>query len=139
MKKNGLTLKLFLLIVSTDIGDSVAQLLMKKGVMETGIGSVDFSNVLNFIAGNVCSPLVWLGIIIYALTFFAWIVVLSQVDLSVALPVGSTSYILTPLMAMVFLGEILNPLRWVGIFLIIAGIYFASKSTPQTFEASSNR
>lgn len=135
MKKQGLTLTMFLLIILTDVGDSFSQLLMKRGLTETGIGFVSFSNALEFIFRNALSPWVWSGILLYSLTFFIWIVVLSRIDLSIALPVGSTSYILTPLMAILFLKENVPPLRWLGIMLIIAGMLFVSKSTQH---ASSN-
>ena len=120
---------MFFLIVLTDVGDSLSQLLMKKGLTQTGIGWVGFSNALEFIARNALSPWVSGGILLYALTFFIWIVVLTRVDLSVALPAGSTSYIWTPLMAILFLKESVPPLRWLGILLIVLGILFVSKSS----------
>ena len=128
MKSNPLTLKIFFLIVFTDILDSAAQLFMKKGLVATGVGSVHLSNAVDFLLQNAASPMVWAGLLFYALTFFIWIVVLCQVDLSIALPLGSTSYILIPLIAIFFLRESVSPLRWVGIFLIISGIHFVSKS-----------
>ena len=131
MTRSPLTLKIFALIVSTDILDSLAQLFMKKGLVATGIDIVTFSNIFDFISRNASSPLVWVGLFFYAVSFFAWIVVLTQVDLSIALPLGSTSYILIPLMAMVFLHETISPIRWLGIFLIIGGIHFVSKSKQQ--------
>ena len=128
MKKNSLTLKLFLLVVSTDLLDSLSQFLMKKGVLETGIRVIDFSNVLEFISRSAGSFFVWLGLLVYVLSFFIWIVVLCEVDLSIALPIGSTSYILTPLSAKIFLHEIITPVRWLGILFVVTGICFVSQS-----------
>ena len=109
MRKSRLTLKVFLLIVLTDIVDTVAQLIMKKGL-----------------AG---SPLLaWAGVIIYVLNFFLWIVILYKVDLSIAMPVGSFSYILVPLAAILFLHEHVDLIRWAGIICIVSGIYFVSQS-----------
>lgn len=131
MKNSPLTLKIFFLIVATDTLDSIAQLFMKKGLIATGIWSVNLSNALDFIFQSASSPMVWIGLLFYALTFFIWIVVLCQVDLSIALPLGSTSYIMIPFMAILFLKESVTPLRWLGIFLIILGIHFVSKSKQQ--------
>jgi drug/metabolite transporter (DMT)-like permease len=128
MKTSGLTLKIFLLIVLNDIGDTAAQLLMKKGLVHTGIDSVNFGNVAEFAVKNAASPLVWLGIFIFVLNFFVWIVILSRVDLSIAMPVGSTSYIFVPIAAMLFLREHVGMLRWAGIILIVLGIHFVSRS-----------
>ena len=127
-EKKGLTLKIFFLILITDFGDSAAQLFMKQGLTHTGITVLNLSTVFDFVIRNAASPWVWFGIFLYALTFFIWIVVLAHVDLSIAMPVASTSYILVPLIAIIFLHESVPPSRWIGIFLIILGIRSVSKS-----------
>ena len=128
MKSSGLTLKIFLLIVLNDVGDTIAQLLMKKGLIKTGIDNVNLGNIVEFAARNVSSPLVWLGIFVFIVNFFIWIIILSRVDLSIAMPVGSTSYIFVPIAAMFFLHEHVSVLRWAGIILIVLGIHFVSQS-----------
>ena len=101
---------------------------MKQGLTRTGITVIHPATALDFVIRNAASPLVWLGIFLYALTFFIWIVVLSHVDLSIAMPLASTSFILIPVIAMIFLHESVAPARWAGIFLIILGIRLVSKS-----------
>ncbi len=137
MKSSGLTLKIFLLIILNDVGDTIAQLLMKKGLVQTGIDSINFGNIVEFTIRNGSSPLVWLGIFVFALNFFIWIIILSRVDLSIAMPVGSTSYIFVPITAMIFLNEHVGLLRWVGIILIALGIHFVSQSRKVTDEGVS--
>lgn len=136
MKASGLTLKIFLLIVLNDIGDTVAQLLMKKGLIGTGIDNVNLGNVAEFAVKNASSGLVWLGIFIFVLNFFVWIVILSRVDLSIAMPVGSTSYIFVPIAAMIFLHEDVSLIRWAGIILIALGIHFVSQSREAAAEGA---
>ncbi len=128
MKKNHLTLKIFSLIVLNDIVDTIAQLIMKKGLVQTGISPVTLSNIAEFVTRNISSTLVWLGVLIYALNFFIWIIILYKIDLSIAMPVGSTSYIFVPLAAILFLHEYVCPIRWIGILCIILGIHFAAQS-----------
>ena len=128
MAKKGLTFKIFSLMLVTDVGESAAQLLMKKGLAHTGMTVIHPATVFDFLVRNAVSPLLWLGIFFYALTFFIWIVVLAHVDLSMAMPLASTSYILIPFMAMIFLHESIAPLRWIGIFFIILGIRSVAKS-----------
>ena len=128
MKNSGITLKIFLLIVLNDIGDTLAQFLMKKGLNQTGIDSINLTNIAEFAAKNAASPLIWLGVFVFALNFFLWIAILSRVDLSIAMPVGSTSYIFIPIVAMLFLHEHVSLLRWAGIILIVLGIHFVSQS-----------
>jgi len=109
MKKNHLTLKIFFLIVANDLVDAAAQLAMKKGL-------------------NDSSPLVLLGVLVFALNFLMWIVILYKVDLSIAMPVGSASYIFVPVAAALFLHEQLSPVRWAGILCVALGTYFVSQS-----------
>ncbi len=131
MSKKGLTLKIFWLILCDNLASSAAQLLMKKGLRFPAEDFFSFHAIFNFILGNIASPVLWLGISIYALSFFVWIVILSHVDLSVAIPLTSTDYVLVPFFAIIFLKETVSPLRWVGIATIILGIYFISKSGKQ--------
>ena len=128
MKKSGLTLGIFLLIIMTDIGESVAEILMKKGLIATGISSISMDNIREFVVMNASSYLIWAGVFIYILSFLAWIVILSRIELSVAFPIGSTSYIFVPILSIIFLNERVGTLRWIGILFIVAGIHFVSKS-----------
>ncbi len=127
-RKGRLTLKIFALLVLNDLGDTLAQFLMKKGLLHTGISSVTFANILEFCSANSHSLLLWLGIIVQALNFFIWIVILYKIDLSIAMPAGSTSYIFIPIVAALFLHEHVSLLRWAGIIMIALGIHFVSQS-----------
>jgi len=128
MKYGHLTFKIFLMIFLNDFGDTVSQALMKHGLAATGISSVGLGNIAEFFSKGVSSPILWLGILIYVLNFFIWIVVIYKIDLSIAMPVGSFSYILVPITAIIFLHEKVDPLRWLGVAFIMLGIYFVSKS-----------
>ncbi len=116
-KINQLTFKIFLFIVINDLLDTTAQLLIKKG-----LGHGDLSNPHIF--------LLWIGLAIYLSNFFLWMHILSKIDLSVALPLASTGYILIPIAAVFFLHEFVSPMRWLGLILIVIGIYFVSRSKP---------
>jgi len=117
VKKSRLTLKIFALIVLNDVGDTIAQVFMKKGL----IGHAGIMEAAS-------SGLLWLGVLVQLLNFFVWIVILYKIDLSIAMPVGSTSYIFVPIVAMFFLHERVSLLRWVGVIFIILGIHFVSRS-----------
>lgn len=128
MKKSYMTWTIFFLIVLNDGVDTVAQLIMKKGLLATGINSVGLGNIAEFAFRNASSFLVWMGVLVYALSFFIWIVILYKIDLSIAMPAGSISYVLVPLAATFFLHEHIGLVRWVGIFCIIWGIHFVAQS-----------
>lgn len=131
MKKSSLTLNIFLLIVLNDIGDTLAQILMKKGCLQIGMDTVTLQSLGSFWIRSLSSPLLWLGMLVMILNFFLWIAVLYKVDLSIAMPVGSTSYVFIPVAAMLFLHERISLLRWLGIFAIVLGIHFVSQSKKQ--------
>lgn len=128
MKKSHLTLGVLLLIVLNDLVDTIANLLMKKGLIQTGIDSVNFGNMAEFVARSASSTFLWIGILVFALNFFVWMVILYKVDLSIAMPVGSFSYIFIPVSAILFLHEKVSMVRWIGVVFIILGIHFVSKS-----------
>ena len=128
-RKGVLTLQVFSLILLTDVLESATQLFFKKGALDTGFADVSFASFFPYLYKILASGNLWIGIFCYVLNFFLWMAVLSQVDLSVAFPVGSTSHIMVPILAVLFVGEKISILRWCGIFLIIIGIYFIQKST----------
>jgi drug/metabolite transporter (DMT)-like permease len=127
--KGSLTLKIFILIVMTDVIESVAELFFKKGALVTGINNVTLANAWLFLCRIVAAPSLWAGVLLYIANFFLWIIVLSKIDLSVAFPVGSTTYIIVPLLSIIFLHEKVALMRWIGIVLIIIGVLFVTKST----------
>ena len=129
MKKGHLTLKIISLIVLSLIIESFADLFFKKGLLKTGIDSVGFSNLFEFVSRNFFSLYIWLGVSMYLVNFIIWLTVLHKVQLSHAFPVSSVGYIFVPVLAIMFLHETVPLLRWAGIALIMAGIYSASKSS----------
>jgi len=123
-----LPLKIFLLIVISDLLDTNAQLLIKKGLGLTDLSSITsfFQHLINFANPDIF--LFWIGLMIYLFNFFLWMNILSKTDLSVALPLASFSYILIPIAAILFLHEFVPPTRWLGLVFIVLGIYFVSQS-----------
>ncbi len=71
---------------------------------------------------GLTSPLVWLGILLVILSFVGWLYVLKYLPLSVAFPTSQAVHILIPLSSWLVLGEIISPLRWCGIALVLGGI-----------------
>jgi len=130
--KGKLTALVFFLIIMTDVIESFAELFWKKGTLSTGIDNVTVSNFFDFMSAMLSSPGFLAGVCLYIVNFFLWVTVLSKVDLSVAFPTGSTSYVIVAILSMIFLHEHISWLRWSGIVFIIIGIYFISKSAQGT-------
>lgn len=121
-------LKVIALIVIKDMIESFGDLFFKMGAISTGIHNVTTANALEFALRLTSNPWLWIGVIFYLANFFLWIALLSRVDLSVAFPMSSLTYIIVPLLAIVFLREKVQLVRWAGIFFIIIGVSLAGRS-----------
>lgn len=128
--KKSLTLKIFFFLVFTDLLETFAQFCFKKGAISANIAPVDnIAQAGIFISAVIFSPFLWLALFSVLAIFIIWSSILSKVDLSVAVPVASFSYITIPIVSAVFLHEKISILRWSGIALIVAGVLLVSVST----------
>ncbi len=98
----------FLLVISTLLG-AIGQLVFKIGVADVS----DFS---------ILVPYVILGFVIYAISTLIYFYTLSRTNLSWAYSFGGLSYLFTVIFAAAFLGEVIVPLRWLGVIVIVAGV-----------------
>ena len=72
--------------------------------------------------------LIWLGLIIYALSVVMWIWVLSKVDLSVAYPFVGMGFIITMIFGILVLNENVTLMRVSGTTLIMIGCILVGRS-----------
>jgi len=132
MLKKKLTLNIFLFLILCDVFETLTQYCFKKGAMSVGAFTVyRASDIFVFLRTAFSSGYLWMGILSVTLTFVIWSGILSKIDLSVAVPVASFSYVLVPIVSIIFLHEKINALRWVGIFFILAGVICVSLSTKE--------
>ena len=94
-----------LLVLSVSLM-AAGQLCMRRGML--AFGPIESAAAFgNLVWGGIISPgtipFVWLGMIVYALAIMVWLQVLSRMDLSIAFPMMSLSYVL------VYLGAALWP------------------------------
>jgi len=68
------------------------------------------------------SSWVWWGIIASVVSLFNWLAALRKLPLTIAFPLGNVVHILVPLSSWIFLGELIQPLRWGGIGLVLFGL-----------------
>ncbi len=132
LKQRRLTLKIFLFLVFIDFLETFAQFCFKKSALsESGIEIKALVDIAHFIKSILPSPFLWLGLISVLVIFAIWSTILSKIDLSVAVPVCSFSYITIPLVSMLYFHENISVLRWCGISFIILGIILVSLSSKQ--------
>jgi multidrug transporter EmrE-like cation transporter len=105
-----------------------AQLGLKAATRSTG--RIDGGAVSLWLAGQqlAVTPLFWFALLTYGISVGVWVVGLSRVPVSQAYPVLSLGYVLAALFASPLLGEIVSPLRWLGIAVVIGGVWMIARS-----------
>ncbi len=102
-------------------------------VVSNAIGQVFFKAAHSGISGESFLSLfthyqTWLGLIFYGLSAVCWLWVLSRAQLSFAYPILALSYpIVVALSAWVF-SEIVTPLHWLGVIVIVVGVSMLSRT-----------
>ena len=74
------------------------------------------------------NPFVALGILMLILAVFTRLALLSVADLSFVLPMTAAGYIISVVLGKVFLGEDVGSIRWLGTFLVFAGVALVSST-----------
>ena len=132
MPKNRITLKLLLFLISTDFLETFTQYCFKKSALaESSLLITNPRDAYIFLKSICFSGFLWLGLGSVFITFIIWSTILSKIDLSVAVPICSFSYILVPLVSIFFLKEQVTLLDWTGILFILIGVIVVSMSTKQ--------
>src|SRR3989344_1967119 len=101
-----------LLILLTTFLTSSAQILYKLS-----IPSLTFS-----IRGILTNYYLIGGLVLYGIGAILMIISFRGGEVSVLYPIIATSYIWVSLLSMRFLGEKMNTFKWIGVFIIVAGI-----------------
>jgi len=126
-----ISFKIILFLFCTDLLETIAQFCFKKGALTAQFLKVSsLASGVDFIITLAQSHFLWLGLFFVVIIFICWSIILSKVDLSVAVPVASISYVTIPLASVIFLGEKIIFRQWSGIFLILSGIilvYFSAR------------
>jgi len=132
MKKSNLTLKIFALIVLSDLLESIYEFFFKKGMLVVGqFNFSDLSTAGKFITHVISNGWIWIGLTIIMLETLIWLAILSKIDLSIAFSVSSTAYIYVLLLSAFLLHEQVSLNRWIGTAFIIIGIFLVAKSSEE--------
>ena len=112
---------LALLLVALTLG--AGQLLFKLAAERLVIGQGAAALVLSFISRPMLGALT-----LYALATVLWVYLLHGLELSRAYPFIAVAFALVPLLAWLLLGESLGVRYWVGLGVMLAGLYIISTS-----------
>ncbi len=122
-------LKAWLTILLIVVLDASGDILVTRGMKQVGaIHRVYPREILRLLRRSLKTPLLGLGIVSSALSFFLFLGLLSGSDLSFALPATSLVYVCSTLGARYVLHEKVTRARWVGSALICLGVALISIS-----------
>jgi len=132
----GLHLKTYMLVLVIVIFAPLGNVLLGKGMR--GVGSAvtwtpqDLVPVLGRI---VSSPYIWLGVASLLTFFVAYMLILSWADYSYVQPSTSLSYATVAILSHFILGELITPLRWLGVMVICTGVFIVGRTSPRAHGA----
>jgi drug/metabolite transporter (DMT)-like permease len=117
------------LVLICVLAGAAGQILWKEGMSNLGrINGIGDLLQVKTVWDIFTNKYIILGIILYAMSVFLWLGAMSTLDVSFMYPLLSLGYIVTAILALVFIGENITLLRWAGIVVIIAGCFMITKS-----------
>lgn len=97
-------------------------------LLKVGAGRVTYSDgILPMLTSAFNLPLVT-GFILQMIPLVSWVVLLKYMPLTKLQPMIALTYVVTPVLAVLFLGEHIGLLRMAGIGLIVLGVLLVSAS-----------
>lgn len=126
-------LRVMIAMIVASAATAGGQVLIKKG-MQT-IGSLETYQpmaLLSYFGQALSNPYVILGTILNGVFYFLLIASLSWADVTVAVPFTAIEYVFAAILAVTILQEVVSPVRWAGIVLVIVGVVLVSVSGEAT-------
>lgn len=106
----------------------VGQMFMKQGMTGYQIGTLTGTSLIPQLLKMIFRPFVFIGFALYLISSFFWLVAISKVPLSYAYPLISISYAFVVFLSWIIFKEQVGLLRWLGVAVIIFGVYLISRS-----------
>jgi len=135
MSHGRLTSKLAIGLAAAVTIDTALQLAWKTTVLDTGADASPWTT-LGFVFAN---PAFFGVLVLMAIQFFNWLIVLSQADLSYVKPVASLSYASVPIFSVLDLHEAIDGLEIMGLACVIVGVWLISQTQPSSQKSSELR
>jgi len=118
----------FLLIITAVLLNALAQLFLRKGMLDFGHSLGSFFDFFVLLPKLLSNQYNLAGFLCYGLSIGLWMVVLSKVQVSVAYPMQSLGYVFVAITAYFIFGEIFTTEKGIGVGFIILGVFFLSRA-----------
>lgn len=132
-----LHLKTIPMIVISIILGPLGNVFLGKGMK--GVGSFSSARIVDLVSIGYrvfTSGFIWLGIACLLGFFIVHMLLLTWADYSYVQPATSLSYLSISVLSYLLLGEIISPLRWLGVTVICLGVFLVGRTPPSTTGAS---
>jgi transporter family protein len=116
----------YLIVFASIALGAVGQLFLKLAAIHTSVS--EESHMVGYYISLLKTPFTYLGAASYGLSFLIWMFLLKKYDLSFLRPLVGIGYIVTSLLAWIVLKEKITVVRWIGIALIVGGVYLVGLS-----------
>ena len=104
------------------------QILVRRGMLQVGsLENYAPWPLITYFWHALCNPSVIGGTILNAIFYFLFLAALSWTGVTVVLPMTAIEYIFAALMAVTILKEIVPPVRWAGIVLVVIGVILIAR------------
>jgi len=107
---------------------STAHVFLKKGMMTHALNAVKSEGGGGLVWNIGTNPWVMGGMFLHVSALVVWLWALSKVEISFAYPFLALGYVLVSAMAWFWLGEELNPMKILGMGIIIVGILVLARA-----------
>ncbi|GLC87881.1 EamA family transporter [Lysinibacillus piscis] len=105
---------------------NVLLLVAGQTLWKIGAEKIEITGVKSII-NAILSPWIIGGGILYVIATVIWLYLLSKLPLSLIYPLQSVAYIIALLIAVIIFKEVIPITRWVGVGVILFGVYLITK------------
>lgn len=117
------------LLLASSLLNVTANILLKNGLNNMGGISGEKTKIIPDLLKAALNPPILLGMMVYGISFFISLRVLSQRDLSIVYPLfASTIFLLTTIGSFLILKEHISIIRIFGMIIMLLGIFIVTKS-----------
>jgi len=116
------------LILFTVLTNFLSQIMLKKGMSQINMGSLNTGTIMSALPGIIFNFFVVGGLLVMVISMASHLLVLSKVDISFAYPFLGLSFVLIALWGHFVLSEPLNLYKSLGIIFIVGGVALVAKS-----------
>jgi len=122
-------LKTMIIVLIAAVLGGTGHVFLAKGMRPVGdLIEAPTDRLGGMVTRAISNPWLIFGVVLQASFFFIYLTLLSRADVSLVLPLTAVDYIVVAVLAQFMLGEIVTPIRWAGMGLIVAGVGLLSRT-----------